>query len=132
MIGKARNRQQASHQSRPPQQFSGLTAIDIKHIEHSDECVDAVSASFLGANFAKSRSLLCVVTLYMRQKNVILFYLEGNVLEIIEALLPGSIAFNPYLDTPKYHFFASSEVNTKLHDVSVIYRPWPRLNAGLT
>ena len=42
-----------------------LTAIDIKHIEHSDECVEAVSVSFFASDLpeARARSLLCVVML---------------------------------------------------------------------
>lgn len=35
-----------------------LTAIDIRHIEHSDECADAVSESFFTAFFPKSRRRL--------------------------------------------------------------------------
>ena len=43
-----------------------LTAMDIKHIEHSEECEDAVSESFF-AGFPKSRSRLWVVTLAKSQ-----------------------------------------------------------------
>lgn len=40
-----------------------LTAIDIRHIEHSEECVEAASLSFFGAAFPRSRNRLWVVTL---------------------------------------------------------------------
>ena len=39
------------------------TAIDIKHIEHSDECVEAVSASFFNAVLPRFCNRLCVETL---------------------------------------------------------------------
>ena len=44
-----------------------LTAIDMRHIEHSEECVDALSPSFFSAVFPKSRSRLWVVTLSLHQ-----------------------------------------------------------------
>lgn len=43
-----------------------LTAIDMRQMEHSEEWVDALSASFFGTDFPKLRSLLCVVTLSRR------------------------------------------------------------------
>lgn len=46
-----------------------LTAMDIRHIEHSEECEDAVSESFF-AGFPKSRSRLWVVTLAKSQQQV--------------------------------------------------------------
>lgn len=39
---------------------SKLTAIDIKQIEHSDECVEVLSESLVGAVFPRLRSRLCV------------------------------------------------------------------------
>lgn len=43
-----------------------LTAIDMRQMEHSEEWVDALSASFLGTDFPRLRSRLCVVTLSRR------------------------------------------------------------------
>ena len=40
-----------------------LTAIDIRHIEHSDEWVDAVSEPVLVSDLPRARNLLCVVRL---------------------------------------------------------------------
>lgn len=42
----------------------GPTAIDIRHIEHSDEWVEAASFSFWGVALPKLRRRLCVVTLW--------------------------------------------------------------------
>ena len=42
---------------------SELTAIDIRHIEHSDEWEEAVSESFFVVVFPRSRSCLWVFTL---------------------------------------------------------------------
>ena len=36
------------------EQDSQLTAMEIRHIEHSEECVDAVSDSFFSAEFPSS------------------------------------------------------------------------------
>lgn len=41
-----------------------LTAIDIRHIEHSDECADAVSESFFVAFLPRSLRRLWVCTLF--------------------------------------------------------------------
>ena len=46
-----------------------LTAMDIRHIEHSEECEDVVSESFF-AGFPKSRSRLWVVTLDQCQQQI--------------------------------------------------------------
>lgn len=43
--------------------YFSLTAIDVRHIEHSEECEDAVSESLLTPALPRSRSRLCVVTL---------------------------------------------------------------------
>ena len=42
---------------------SGLTAMDIRHIEHSEEWEDVVSESFFEAVLPRSRSCLWVFTL---------------------------------------------------------------------
>ena len=52
---------------RIPSGLAKLTAMDIRHIEHSEECDDAVSEFFF-AGFPKSRSRLWVVTLVKGQQ----------------------------------------------------------------
>jgi hypothetical protein len=52
--------------------------------------------------------------------------------KIIEALLPGTIALHSNFHASKDHFLPTSEVNAQLHDISIIHRPRPRFNAGLT
>lgn len=42
-----------------------LTAIDMRHIEHSDECADAVSESLAVSDLPRFRSRLWVLTLDM-------------------------------------------------------------------
>ena len=107
-----------------------LTATDMRQIAHSEECVEAVSESFLPAALFNSRSRLWVFLLY----NCHLRVPEaghGNKLEIIESFLPRPIAFNSYLHTPEDHFLSSSKVNTQLNNVTIINREGPRLDTWL-
>lgn len=46
---------------------SELTAIDIRHMAHSDECMDDVSESFLASVLPRARMRLCVVMLLRGQ-----------------------------------------------------------------
>ena len=66
VIGKAVHRSAHSY-LRVSSCLAKLTAMDIRHIEHSEECEDAVSESFF-AGFPKSRSRLWVVTLAKGQQ----------------------------------------------------------------
>ncbi len=104
----------------------------MRQMEHSEEWVEAVSPSFLAAVFPRFRSLLCVVTLSRASADEPVDCSWQCLLKIIEALLPGTIALHSNFHTSKDHFLPTSEVNAQLHDISIIHRPRPRLNAGLT
>lgn len=100
------------------------TAIDIRQIEHSDECEELASVSFLlDVDLPKSRNRLCVETLY-----AMLLWINRlstwDSLVIIERLLPSTVALDANLDASKYHLFSASKVNAKLHDIAIVHRPW--------
>ena len=46
-----------------------------------------------------------------------------DILEIIQTLLPCTIAFYSYLDAPEDHFLTASEIDPKLYNISVVERP---------
>lgn len=46
-----------------------------------------------------------------------------NILEVIQPLLPCTIAFYSYLDAPEDHFLTASEIDAKLYNIPVVERP---------
>jgi hypothetical protein len=55
-----------------------------------------------------------------------------HLLEIVQALLPSSVALYPDLDTTEYYFLSSFEINAQLNNVAVINRIWSALLSRTT
>lgn len=103
---------------------SKLTETLSKHIEHSELCVEAVSSSVFCFRSARIRS--CVVLLLIR--SALQFEIPSGIsvaLELVQSLLPTPVGLNPDLHTAKDLFLSTSEVDSELHNVSIIDRPRP-------
>lgn len=58
--------------------------------------------------------------------------LVRGLVEVIETLLPASVALDPDLDAPEDHLLATTEVNAQLDNISIANNIWLALDAGLT
>ena len=96
-----------------------LTAIDIRQMEQSDVLMDAASESF---GLPKLRRRLCVDLLRERLA-VLECRTESALLEIVQSLLPPSVAFYPNFDATKYHLFTAAEIYSELNDIAIVDRP---------
>lgn len=102
--------------------------MDIKQMAHSEVWVDAESPSFLDLARFLSRWWVCLLPCLVVNGHPFVFHL----LEIVQSLLPTTIAFDTDLDTTEYHLFAATEVDTKLDDIAILNPKWFRLDVGLT
>ena len=57
---------------------------------------------------------------------------RASSLIIIERFLPRPVGFDSNLYASEDHLLASTEIYSQLDNISVVDRPWPRLNARLT
>ena len=54
-----------------------------------------------------------------------------NILEVVQSLLPSSVALDTDLNTSENLFFASPEIDSELNDISIVDWEWPRLRTRL-
>ena len=56
---------------------------------------------------------------------------QGKILEVVQTLLPRSIALDANLDASKDLLLAAPEINAQLHHVPIVHRERTALNVGL-
>ena len=59
------------------------------------------------------------------------FSTEVSILELVRLLLPGPIALDPYADAAENHLLPAPEVDTKLHNISILHGIQPRRHVRL-
>lgn len=90
-------------------------------MEHSELCDDCASLSLVAPAWVRVSSLLCVEVLSKISLERVMVMCQ-NSLELVQTLLPTSVAFNPDLDTAEDCLLAALEVYSKLDNISVVDR----------
>jgi hypothetical protein len=55
--------------------------------------------------------------------------ITNYLLEAAWTVLPPFVKLDPYFHTSKDHLLPSFEINSQLHNISIVHRKWPRLGS---
>lgn len=101
-----------------------LTAIGPRQIEQS--CDEPLAGGFPKAFSSRKRLWDCTLQESANSPRK----RTGYTLEAAWAILPAFIKLNPYFHASEDHLLPSLEINSQLHNISIIHWKWPRLGPG--